>query len=335
VTTDIQQVYESDKAKGADSAALISPSESVSARNRNGSWPFGFPDENRPKRQQDAAAVQPAPLGYMCHSSPQKPRLVSAVAIYPHGIEVGSSFKSKAKRHNHTPVRGEINGFSAKARNRMLWTARTTDFAGFMAFLFLTLTYHDNWQGRDYQRDRDNFIKRLKRRYPDAVYLWRLEPQRRGAPHFHILVMLPHAADKDAISKDLPAQWHSLVDKGNIHHKKHGAKAVCLDSGYKGVCMYLSKYSAKIDASGASKTLKGKQWGKSKDWPSKPNMQVELDDKAEAQLRRFLRALLKARRNRSSLYANTIVQGHTSKVWLDKESEVLAVCRYVGTLKRE
>jgi hypothetical protein len=236
------------------------------------------------------------------------------------------------QKHDYSAKRGEICGFSAKARQRMLWTANKTDFTGYQGIYFATLTYHHNWTERDYRRDRENYLKRLRRLYPEAQFIWRLEPQRRGAPHFHILVILPCA--DTTVCEALEAHWHELVDKGNVHHKKHGAKVASLESGYTGVKIYLSKYSAKVDASGAAVQLKGRQWGKSRGWPTTPQQEAVLDSRSEVQLRRFLRGLMIARHNRSSLYAKTVVQGHTSKVWLDKDSEVAAVRRYIAVLQK-
>jgi hypothetical protein len=56
--------------------------------------------------------------------------------------------------------------------------------------LFITLTYSRDFPTRGQNRNHlDRFIRRLLRRYPEACIVWSLEYQRRGAPHYHLLVL--------------------------------------------------------------------------------------------------------------------------------------------------
>jgi len=288
----------------------------------------GFSNKSRPKRQQDTAAVKPAPLGYMIHCSPQPVKKGAAVVLYPHGIEVQSRVKKVDRdQWDRAPV-GPITELSSAARRRMIWATKTIDFDQFPRIAFATLTYHDNWKGRDHKRDLDSYLKRIRRIYPDIQYLWRLELQRRGAPHYHHLFLSPTTP----IDCDLLADhWHTLVDPDNIHHKKHGAEVTVLDSGWLGVSMYLTKYSTKPeDREGA--VFEGRRWGRSGGLKSNHvTGEYPLSTKEEVKLRRFLRGLLRSRRNRSSLYANTIVKGHTSKIFMD--GGTYDTLRYIATLK--
>jgi hypothetical protein len=55
---------------------------------------------------------------------------------------------------------------------------------------FMTLTYPGTWAADParWKADLDNFGLRVTRRWPGASIIWRLEFQKRGAPHFHCLV---------------------------------------------------------------------------------------------------------------------------------------------------
>jgi hypothetical protein len=179
---------------------------------------------------------------------------------------------------------------------------------------FVTLTYHNNWQGRDVKRDLDSYIKRIRRYFPEVAYLWRLEPQRRGAPHFHVLLFFPQRQSKlsDVEEKKLSDSWHFVVDQGNIHHAKHGAKVIIFEDGYQGVQIYTTKYCAKLDGDGCKKLNGvGKYWGRSRNLPLDPIDEVVLSDSQDAEVRRYCRRFLKGRKNASARrYANTVVQGH-------------------------
>lgn len=287
-----------------------------------------YSNRSRPKKARQAAEVKPAHLGYMIHCSPQTAKKGASVVFYPHGIEVQSVVKKVEREAWDRAPAGPVTELSPSARRRMIWATKTIDFEEFPYKAFATLTYHDNWQGRDHKKDLDSYLKRIRRIYPDIQYLWRLELQDRGAPHFHHLFLSPTTPiDCDLLA----AHWHTLVDPGNIHHKKHGAEVAALDSGWLGVSMYLTKYSTKPeDREGA--VYEGRRWGRSKGLKSNHvTGEYPLSNKEEVRLRRFLRGLLKARRNRSSLYAKTIVRGHTSKVFMD--SGTYETLRYIATLK--
>ena len=56
---------------------------------------------------------------------------------------------------------------------------------------FITLTYQQQDQAADAsKRDLEKFLKRFERKYGPTWLLWKLEPQKRGTPHYHLLVHL-------------------------------------------------------------------------------------------------------------------------------------------------
>lgn len=84
---------------------------------------------------------------------------------------------------------------------------------------FITLTY-----GLHYPEDHlskkhlDNFIKRIRRKYPLFQFIWVIEKQKRGAPHFHILT--PNYIDKRIINK----AWNGIVQKWQRSQIENGCK---------------------------------------------------------------------------------------------------------------
>jgi hypothetical protein len=85
-------------------------------------------------------------------------------------------------------ARKPITRFSPKARKNMLETVSRVDWTRCKA-IFITLTYHQiKPDARECKRDLRTFLKRLYRKYGQKAVLWRIEPQKRGAHHFHLIV---------------------------------------------------------------------------------------------------------------------------------------------------
>ena len=87
----------------------------------------------------------------------------------------------------------DIKEFSSKSRQRLFQKFNKINYSSYGLPLFLSLTWH-----HDYNFDRAsiklflrNYLKRLIRLLPPFDYIWKFEYQKRGAPHFHIIIF-PH-----------------------------------------------------------------------------------------------------------------------------------------------
>lgn len=101
-----------------------------------------------------------------------------------------------------TPCR-EITGWSAKSRANMRAAFADLDYNTMFlnprrVAAILTLTYPGDWltvapNGKAVKAQLKALRKRYKRTFgEDLVCIWKLEFQRRGAPHFHLLACPPH-----------------------------------------------------------------------------------------------------------------------------------------------
>lgn len=106
----------------------------------------------------------------------------------------GSISKLKGKNLSSTPPKPGIRGlatFSNASRKRLLQLVASLDQETTPP-LFLTLTYPQHWSSdpASWHDDLEAFYKRLCRKYSmcNIAMLWRKEPQKRGAPHYHLLV---------------------------------------------------------------------------------------------------------------------------------------------------
>lgn len=199
-------------------------------------------------------------------------------------------------------TRGEIVGFSQRSRKRLIESMMQWDGIKRGGF-FITLTYHNYWSDdpRDWKRQLDNFLKRLKREYPEIEGFWRLEPQRRGAPHFHMLIAgkgLKWQELKDFVTK----AWSEIAHQESEHHGKYATNVRTINSRRHAVS-YTAKYVAKeagrhylVLSTGeiveASLARVGRQWGTFGQVGSEPILEVRYSEAQERDMRAFLRRWL-------------------------------------------
>jgi len=110
--------------------------------------------------------------------------------------------------------------------------------------LFVTLTYPRAYPGdwRQWKGQLHNWRKRLFTRCPRAAFVWKLEPQARGAPHFHLIIAGVPFLAKEWLSRS----WYEVVGSGDPKHLAAGTNVQQVMSA-KGVASYAAKYTAKAE----------------------------------------------------------------------------------------
>lgn len=155
-------------------------------------------------------------------------------------------------------LRGEIRGFTPQSRKRLLeCLARTRDVE---TGLFVTLTYPAEFptDPKIYHAHLNSLIKRLKRTCPEARGVWRLEFQKRGAPHFHLLIFgVPHSARN--MRRWFKVAWYQVVGSGDLKHLEAGTQCDPILSR-KHANRYAAKYAAKVDHEPTDQPT-GRLWG--------------------------------------------------------------------------
>lgn len=126
--------------------------------------------------------------------------------------------------------------------------------------VFITLTYPENFpcNGKETKAHLNAFLQYLRRK--QIKYVWVLEFQLRGAPHYHIIA-------SDFIPKDkLAERWYKIVGSGDEKHLKAGTGIEAIKS--KGQLYgYLSNYIKKLDQKTPPAEFEnvGRFWGSSRD----------------------------------------------------------------------
>lgn len=143
-------------------------------------------------------------------------------------------------------VRGKVTSFSNRSRFRLIkFISKLNHYQDVP--LFVTLTYPLNFSVSysDWKTNLDTFSKRFNYKFPKGSFVWKLEPQKRGAPHYH-LILFPGECLKDikGFRNWLSRVWYEVVGSGDLKHKKAGVQADYSESWDK-IRRYTSKYMGK------------------------------------------------------------------------------------------
>ena len=110
--------------------------------------------------------------------------------------------------------RGSIDSFSVKSKSRLqhLCSNSTCDFIS-----QITLTYDGHAapvDGSDLKADLNHFLTRLRQKFKGVKYVWVLEFQGNGNPHFHVFLNLEYSR---GLAWALGFIWNTVV-RGSLQH---------------------------------------------------------------------------------------------------------------------
>jgi len=151
---------------------------------------------------------------------------------------VHDGVRLQSRRHNPASTRGTITRFTAESRRRLIEKMARLHVDG-VRTVFLTLTFSRVPRPDQAKAAFRRFEERIRRKFPKASAIWRMEPQERKAPHFHLLLFnfpyLPH--------KVISRVWRKCTRERRSFvwiKKIEGGKRQCM--------YYISKYVAKREA---------------------------------------------------------------------------------------
>ena len=142
------------------------------------------------------------------------------------------------------PKRAKISDWSAKSRANMVWTFGAVDYGPLVERVaegespaLVTLTLPGDWlavapDGEAFK----NMVKRFRSRFlyswgEDVSGIWKLEFQRRGAPHLHILMVPPSGVDLRRgleFTEWLSRTWTACVDpSAEVDNGDHVSEGRC------------------------------------------------------------------------------------------------------------
>lgn len=192
--------------------------------------------------------------------------------------------------------RGTVKTFTAGARRRMQYMIGRITRSELP--LMITLTYPSEWSedSRKWKNDLRKFFQRLERKITSVGCIWKLEPQKRGAPHFHLLVWGLGRVPMAELWVWVALNWFQVVGSGDQRHLVAGTRVERIKN-WKGVMSYAAKYLGKL-FDGAGWDQPGRFWGVkgSKNIPWAAMVRVSANNPEAARFLRLMRRYMKCRR---------------------------------------
>jgi len=160
--------------------------------------------------------------------------------------------------------RGAIEGFSVESRRRLMFKIACVERDARLP-LFITQTFPGEFPSvQEAKWELKLFHERLKYSFPSAGLIWKIEPQDRGAAHFHSLAW---GVGLDEMMEWVPKAWYEIAGQGdikhlNFHQGKYSPYRHCVEQvrSFRGVWAYASKYLGKTFEVGSWKGV-GRYWG--------------------------------------------------------------------------
>ncbi|KKC06252.1 hypothetical protein, partial [Mycobacterium nebraskense] len=155
---------------------------------------------------------------------------------------VGSSIRRSLTGSDQSRTGGVITEWSRKSRSSMCRTFAGLDYSPLMESgrvpAMVTLTYPGDWEvvapdGASVKRHMVLWRKRFQREYGEpARYIWKLEFQRRGAPHIHLWMAPPISPGQSgrSFAQWLSEAWAQVVDHPDVEQKaRHRLAGTAID----------------------------------------------------------------------------------------------------------
>jgi len=184
------------------------------------------------------------------------------VKVYQRDVKIHFSsldrpeFISESEKERRRAKRSKIVSFTNRSAKRLRFIVRNSED---LWKAFVTLTYPAAYpcDGRATKKHLNSFLQYLRRR--DIKFIWALEFQFRGAPHYHVIVS--EHIDKNELSET----WYRIVGSGDEKHLRAGTAVEAIKSknhlyGY--LADYVKKLEQKTPPVGYENV--GRFWGASR-----------------------------------------------------------------------
>jgi len=180
-------------------------------------------------------------------------------------------------------IENDIKSFSQKSRRHLFDIFNKINYSSYGVPLFLSLTWH--YDSPTTRHSIKLFLKlfrqRLEKIFPPFHYVWKFEYQKRGTPHFHIMLLPLTHSDifySDEKEKEIKKHWNELKVCKCIHCKTYSAHVVKV-STYQMALSYIAKEIAKVEENYLEHDL-GRIWGTSQklNCEKKESLKITLDE---------------------------------------------------------
>lgn len=276
-------------------------------------------EERAPSRAEERTKGKETAVGLStAHIPPQKVGYdyeKAKLKVWPGGSLVSVSHEKYSIPQVGGGIRGSVTLFSRQSKKRLLNTLATIDRKE--KPLFVTATYPSEFPitAEVWKQDLENVYKRMARKFPGVSFIWKLEPQKRGAPHFHLLVW---GVSLSKMRGFFFRAWYEVVGSGDEKHL-HAGTEVDEVKTWRGVMAYAAKYMGKMFDKPELKQLgweePGRFWGM-KGRKHLPLVEVrEIEGLSDNQVYEMFRLMRKHAKIKARSYQSLSVLSENPEIW--------------------
>ena len=180
-------------------------------------------------------------------------------------------------------IENDIKTFSSKSRQRLFQKFNKINYSSYGIPIFLSLTFHfdDPDNKKSLKTFLRNYLKRLFRSLPPFDYIWKFEYQKRGTPHYH-MILFPHSKtydfDLEEIKNICVKHWLELKACKCKSCQQYSANVIKLETLKKSLS-YIAKEIAKVQDRYEAHDL-GRIWGTSRNlrMEKKETLEISVDE---------------------------------------------------------
>lgn len=219
-----------------------------------------------------------------------------------------------------------IDGYSRESRSRFIKLLLSIDYKKMGIPIYYTMTYPNEWSKdpRTWKRDFDAMLRRMKREFPDLCGTWRLEPQKRGAPHFAGFLW---GCDRLKTYKGMlwfSRQWFEVVGSGDEKHLGAGT-TISPEERIENRIFYMAKYQTKAEKGGVSQQFDypvGRYWGVFERKKLSINVEdFEVDRALFFRIRRVMKKQLEKKLGKNRF--REAVKGKQNGLWMKMSNQTI------------
>ena len=178
-------------------------------------------------------------------------------------VEVLGSNDRLPKKERKAKPRGRVKEFSADARRRLKATVAKLKRVELEKALVVTLTYPGEFPDPDdfkiYKKHLHTCEMALGRKWPECSGIWKLEFQKRGAAHYHLIVCGLGDLELETVRAWFRETWYRIAHNGDKNGGIAGTQVDRIKS-VGGAINYLAKYLSKDDQTRPG-NFTGRYWG--------------------------------------------------------------------------
>jgi len=203
------------------------------------------------------------------------------IIVYNNLIKIESKHKNPSNPGNCKNIERKIKTFSENSRRNLSKHLCKIRFDSYNERWFVTLTFHNEIPNSQSTMKKiiDKFNKRLHRVNFFLDYVWKLEYQKRGAPHLHYLLLFPKRLSyksRTQLASIIQRAWIECVGDNDELFKRLSVNIRQVGNNNKTV-NYLMKYIDKLDDETHEHNL-GRFWAISKGLIQNPLRVINCDE---------------------------------------------------------